>query len=112
MILVVGGIASGKRTYIEGLGYTAADFDEGKLGSAPVLYALEELLREGPLGDAQFEDLCAKDVVACTEMGTGVVPLDADERAWRERVGRTVNRLAERADSVVRLVCGIPTTLK
>ncbi len=112
MILVVGGIASGKHTYAESLGYAAEDFDEGVLADGKVLYALEELLRDGGLSEDAFAAVCAKDVVICCEVGSGVVPLDKGERAWRELVGRTVGRLSERADQVVRMVCGIPTTLK
>ena len=112
MILIVGGIASGKRTYVEQLGFDGGSVDEGVLGTAPVLVGLEELLREGPLSDDRFELLCAKEVVACIEVGSGVGPLDKGEREWRELVGRTVNRLSDRADRVVRMVCGIPVTLK
>lgn len=62
--------------------------------------------------DDLFETLCAKRVVICDEVGCGVVPIDEGERAWREDVGRLCCRLAERADVVVRLVCGIPQVLR
>ena len=42
----------------------------------------------------------------------GVVPMDAGERIWRERVGRTCSMLASQATRVVRMVCGIPTIIK
>lgn len=112
MILVVGGIASGKRTYIESLGFGRQDFCEGALGDGDVLYGLEELLHAGPLSQADFEAICAKDVVACAEVGSGVVPLDEGQRAWRERVGRVLGMLSPRAAKVVRMVCGIPVVLK
>ena len=112
MILVVGSIASGRRTYVEGLGFASGDFDEAVLGRAPVLYGFEELLRDGPLSEQDFEAVCAKEVVVAAEVGCGVVPLDPDQRSWRERVGRAVCLLAEQAESVVRLVCGIPVVLK
>ena len=111
MILVVGGMASGKRSYVENLGFSAGDFDEGVLGSAPVLYGLEDVLRAGALNEEQFEALCAKDVVVCAEVGSGVVPASDQERAWRERVGRTTEALAAQATCVVRMVCGIPQVL-
>ena len=111
MILVIGGIASGKRTYVRSLGYGEADFDGDPSSSAPVLLALEELLRGGPLDDVASTQVLAKDVVICREVGSGVVPIDAGERAWRERVGRTCGKLAASATKVVRMVCGIPVTL-
>lgn len=112
MILVIGGIASGKRTYVESQGFSACDFDEGVLGDAPVLYGLEELLRQGPLSEDAFERVAGKQVVVCCEVGAGVVPIERAERDWRDTVGRTCTQLAERAERVVRLVCGIPVVLK
>ena len=46
------------------------------------------------------------------EVGGGVVPMDAEERAGREAAGRLACLLAERADCVVQMFCGIPTVLK
>ena len=112
MILVVGGIASGKRTYVRSLGYVQGDFDRNPQSNTPVLCELEELLRSGPLSDSAFEAIASKEVVICNEVGLGVVPFDTRDRAWRERVGRTCALLAERAEQVVRLVCGIPVHLK
>ena len=51
-------------------------------------------------------------VVVATETGGGVVPADPDERAAREAAGRLACLLAERADTVVRVFCGLPMTLK
>ena len=48
----------------------------------------------------------------CDEVGCGVVPMDGGDRRWRERVGRTCCALAERAERVIRLYCGIPTIIK
>ncbi len=102
MILVVGGIASGKRTYACSLGFPeeACAFD------------VHELVRDvGEYGDL-VETLADKRVVTCAEVGNGIVPLDPGERAYRERVGRMSSALAARADAVVRMVCGIPVVLK
>ena len=51
-------------------------------------------------------------VVICDEVGCGVVPMDREERAWREQVGRTCCRLAERAAAVYRVTCGLGVRLK
>ncbi len=115
MVIVVGGYASGKRTYVKSLGYADADMSDGVLDERPVLLNLQNLIAAAS-NDVQPEALAQsvadKEVVACCEVGNGIVPLDPDERAWREQVGRTLNILSERADSVVRMVCGIPVTLK
>ncbi len=111
MILVVGGIASGKRTYARSLGYSDEQISTTFSGTTPVLYGLEELLRQGPLSERDLQAVLAKDVVICCEVGQGVVPMDATERAWRELVGRTCTQLAAQADQVVRMVCGIPLQL-
>ena len=56
--------------------------------------------------------LAAYDLVLATEVGGGVVPMDAAERAAREAAGRLACLLAARADCVVQMFCGLPTVLK
>lgn len=112
MILVTGGMASGKRSYARSLGYTDEQMTRDPLDGAPVLVALDETLHTGALDDEDFAAICAKDVVICCEVGLGVVPIDPEESAWRELVGRTCARLAEQAEQVVRMTCGIPLALK
>ncbi|MDO4796748.1 MAG: bifunctional adenosylcobinamide kinase/adenosylcobinamide-phosphate guanylyltransferase [Coriobacteriales bacterium] len=112
MVLVIGGIASGKRTYVRSLGYEDDHMSARAASPAPVLLALEESLRPGELDEQTLAQVLAKEVVVCAEVGMGVVPIDAEQRAWRERVGRTCALLAAQATRVVRLVCGIPVTIK
>lgn len=70
------------------------------------LDALQEKLRS--LADR----LSQKEVVIATETGCGVIPLDPLERRNREAAGRLSCLLAERAETVVRICCGIPQVLK
>ena len=58
------------------------------------------------------DKLAAYDIVIATEVGGGVVPVDAGERAAREAAGRLACLLASRAQCVVQMFCGIPTILK
>ena len=58
------------------------------------------------------EELAQYDIVIATEVGGGVVPVDAGQRAAREAAGRLACLLAARADCVVQMFCGIPTVLK
>lgn len=57
-------------------------------------------------------DFRADAVVIMRDISCGVVPMAAEERAWRECAGRTMNRLAADAASVTRLFCGLPHKLK
>ena len=51
-------------------------------------------------------------VVISDEIGNGIVPVDAFEREYRERTGRMLIKLAEQADEVVRVLCGIGQKIK
>ncbi|MCD7765799.1 MAG: bifunctional adenosylcobinamide kinase/adenosylcobinamide-phosphate guanylyltransferase [Lachnospiraceae bacterium] len=51
-------------------------------------------------------------LVVSTELGYGVVPMESDDRLWREAVGRVCTCLASDSDEVVRVVCGIGMWLK
>ena len=113
MILVVGGLGAGKREYLHLLGYDDAEIAEATLDDKPALVEAQELVRDaGANPVAIAEQLSGKDVVACREVGSGIVPLDAGERAWRERAGVLSRELAVRASAVVRMTCGIPQALR
>ena len=114
MILVVGGIASGKRSYAHSLGFADSDMSEELSSSCPVLLDAQELVRSEDADAASLVDTLAatKQVVLCQEVGSGIVPISRGERDWRDRVGALSKNLAERADAVVRMVCGVPQVLK
>lgn len=121
MILVVGGAHSGKRTFVrEKLGFAADDFvDAAQLaeGGVPaafagrVAYHAEELVRALD-ADRALERLIGFDAVILSLVGSGVVPMHAEDAQWRERAGRLGCALAARADVVVRMTCGIPQVIK
>ena len=113
MILVVGGAASGKYEYIRSLGYSPEQISEDVSSPAPVMYALEKVVeRDVEAADTLFEALLQKEVVSCCEVGSGVIPLEKGDRAFREACGRLCVRLAREAEKVVRLVSGIPVVIK
>jgi adenosyl cobinamide kinase/adenosyl cobinamide phosphate guanylyltransferase len=103
MILIIGGAASGKRDYAKSLGY----------GDDEISRNAWELLRENPSkGDALFNWLRDMPVVICDEVGSGIVPLERSERELRDNCGRLCIALAQEAERVVRMVAGIPVTIK
>ena len=116
MTLIIGGAGQGKLAYaMEQLhvGQEAVASDPAQEGA--ILAGLECWLRQETDPMPALERLLEvrpRVVILCNEVGSGVVPMDREERAWRERVGRTCCALAERADKVVRLYCGIPSMIK
>ena len=118
MILVVGGIASGKRTWVRSAGYGKSEIAlahaDGHDGAGPVLAEIQELVRGETVNPVSVAQSLAErlDVAICTEVGSGIVPLDPAERAWRDRVGLLQRELARQASCVVRMTCGIPQALK
>lgn len=59
-----------------------------------------------------FIDQCPRCVIISDEIGNGIVPTEAVEREYRERTGRILVELAERAEEVVRVICGIGQKIK
>ncbi|HWQ79455.1 MAG TPA: hypothetical protein VN381_11585 [Anaerovoracaceae bacterium] len=51
-------------------------------------------------------------VFICTDISSGVVPIEPELRAWREMVGRTLMYLGKEAEEVTRMFCGLPQKIK
>ena len=99
MLFITGPLYSGKRTF-------AARFAGKKR------FEVQELAADAADLAALAQELAAYDVVTATEVGGGVVPMEAAQRVARENAGRLACLLAERADCVVQMFCGLPTVLK
>jgi adenosylcobinamide kinase / adenosylcobinamide-phosphate guanylyltransferase len=113
MILVVGGAFSGKREYVKSLGFEDSDMADAILNEKPVLYNLQDLIAVSTESEEYLtEKLLSKSVVICNEVGSGIIPLDKEQREDREKTGRMCIILAQKAEKVARIVCGIPTVIK
>ena len=51
-------------------------------------------------------------IIICSQVGGGVIPIDADEREWRELVGRVMCSAMKRAVHAERIICGMGQVLK
>ena len=51
-------------------------------------------------------------VLICMDIFCGVVPLEAEARAWREATAKLCAYLSGEADSVTRMFCGLAQKLK
>ncbi len=113
MILVIGGEASGKLDYVKSLGYLQADIADGVLDERKVVYNLQNIVfRDPDAAPMLLNTLLKKEVIVCNEVGSGIIPMQRKDRAAREATGRLCIRLAQQADRVVRLACGIPMVIK
>ena len=117
MDLIIGGAYQGKLTLAaQEYGLTPGDICDLAAGE-PVLGArccfhLEELTRRDADAARYLPQLLTADVVVSREVGSGVVPMDAGERDWRERHGVLLQELARRAVHVRRVFCGLTEELK
>ncbi len=113
MVLILGGVGAGKSEFVRSLGYSENEMSWDVFSDSPVVIELEETVRSAPdTAPSLLEDLCAKEIVVCAEVGSGVIPISAEDRRFRETTGRLCVQLAKRAESVVRVVAGIPMVIK
>ena len=106
MIFVTGPLFAGKRETIRAL----LGLAEEEFAACAVWDVQERALESEP--EDLAEELSAWRVVIATEVGGGVVPIDPVERRRREAAGRLACALARRADTVIRVCCGLPELLK
>lgn len=109
MILIVGGAYQGKTEYAKehfGAEYRLVEkyhevvrrqMQEGK---NPLLEVRKLLEAEKNL------------VIISNEVGYGLVPLEKEERQYRECVGRVNCFLAGQAEQVIRVICGVGSVIK
>ena len=121
MILITGGRYQGKLDYAKARFHlTDADICVGGIDfSKKCLAYVERCALEAVKNGVEPADIFRENadllrdrIIVVTDISGGVVPVDADLRAWREACGRMNRSLASQADEVWRLFCGIPQRLK
>lgn len=127
MILVFGGAFQGKTEYAQGLlGSAAAEGDICDLAdggepdfSRSIITGLDafalQCMREGRSPSDYFRDRRKQwehCVLVANDISQGVVPIDRDLRAAREANGRLLIYLAQEAEQVHRVFCGIGKRIK
>ncbi|MBQ4650420.1 MAG: bifunctional adenosylcobinamide kinase/adenosylcobinamide-phosphate guanylyltransferase [Firmicutes bacterium] len=61
---------------------------------------------------ADLGDMLSDKIIIVSDISQGIVPLDADQRAWREMNGRCMLWLGKEADRVIRVFCGLGQDIK
>ncbi len=118
MVLIIGGRAQGKRAFAgERFGVSSGEWSDGALCVSRAVFHLEEAARRESLDilrrqvKAQAEQF-PDTVLVCNEIGCGVVPMEREEREWRERTGRLLCEIAAQSSQVWRVYCGIGVRIK
>ena len=124
MEMMIGGAFQGKsalaeKRYPQVNWINGEDADWEMLSCAKGVLGFHEYIRKemkaGRSVDQLAEDLIRVNpdvILVSDEVGYGVVPIDAFDRAYRETVGRICTKLAGYSHRVMRVVCGIGTVIK
>lgn len=124
MHVIFGGAFNGKRAYVENMiqGRKAQwiDAELDVLVLLPdvevvVIFGVENLLESKGkklIEKLEIWDKQAEVIVIATEIGRGIVPMDASMRKLRDDVGRFYQQLFTKASRVTRIWYGISQTLK
>lgn len=119
IVLVTGGSFQGKTKYARESYTDFVVFDDFEM---MLQKYIDEYRADCDSQDDVEQYICHKidELIACNkscvfilkECGCGIVPMDKEERAFREICGRCGCYIAKRADEVVRLIMGIPQRIK
>lgn len=124
MILVIGGAFQGKSAYTKEHFETEGSWIDGNVCKFNEIFScggivhfhqfVRRFLHEDELGrlPEQLVQCNPQIVIVTDELGYGVVPVEAEDRAWREKTGRLCTRLAAHAGEVHRVVYGIGMVIK
>ena len=120
MILIIGGAHQGKMDFTkETFGIMDADVyscGEDEIDfSKRCIYKIEAFTtcNEDPIGyfEAHREEW-QDSILILQDIFSGVVPMGAENRAWRQRTGRLAQYLSKEAQQVSRIFCGLEQRLK
>ncbi len=129
MILIIGGAWQGKLAFAKELaekaGIQTAQVAHGRTDrfdaalKRPIIHDFHEYIRRILKEGKNVEEFIAsiekenKDaIIISNELGCGIVPMEPEDREWREVSGRSAVLLAKKAEEVYRLVCGIASRIK
>lgn len=135
MILVIGGYAQGKLEYVKDkyqIGeedifdfdvddiaelerYSDGSFSDSRIVLNNINSLIKKELDDGKDPEELLEKILSKfnnAIIITDEVGNGIVPIDKNERIYREKTGRLQCMLAQNADEVIRVTCGLGQRIK
>ena len=120
-ILVIGGAYQGKKQWVNETFPQYKEYNVLDLKNTSDLIRINDfhiLMKQWISNNFDYMDnvkkICNMNswIIISDEIGNGIVPINKEERIWREETGRTLTFIAKNADEVYRIYCGIPTKIK
>ena len=120
MILIIGGAYQGKLDFAKNT-FGITDGDVFACAGPEIdfskrcIYRIEEFAYACPDAIAYFQshrEEWKDSILICRDIFCGVVPTDAELRAWRQNTGKLCQYLAGEARQVIRIFCGLEQRLK
>jgi adenosyl cobinamide kinase/adenosyl cobinamide phosphate guanylyltransferase len=120
MILIIGGAYQGKLDFAkEAFGLIDSDVHTCNTGnidfSKRCIYKIEEFTarHDDPIGYFEsHREAWQESILILQDIFCGVVPMGAENRAWRQRTGHLARYLSREATQVSRIFCGLEQRLK
>lgn len=124
MEMIIGGAFQGKSRYAKEK-FPCISWEKGEeleeelLFQAEGVLGFQEYIRKELKEKGDVSSLAEKliknnpqIILVSDEVGYGVVPVDAFDRAYREAVGRVCTELAAYSTKVTRVICGVGMVIK
>ena len=120
MILIIGGAYQGKLDFAKDT-FGLTDADVHTCGTEEIdfskrcIYKIEEFTYRHPDPISCFQahrEQWQDSILILQDIFCGVVPMGAENRAWRQRTGRLAQYLSKEATQVSRIFCGLEQRLK
>lgn len=124
MILIFGGAYNGKLEFVkekynvgnEDIYFCTDDhleFDKKVMCGIHIFTRAYTLKNSNSLRFFEYNiDLLKDKIIICDEINSGIVPMEALDRKWREDTGRVLQFLSRNSSNVYRLFFGIEERLK
>ena len=120
MILIIGGAYQGKLDYAKET-FDITDGDIHICGAGEIdfsrrcVYRIEAFAYNHPDPVGYFQqhrEQWQDSILILRDIFSGVVPMDGEIRAWRQKTGRLSQYLSREAEQVSRIFCGLEQRLK
>lgn len=126
MKMIIGGTCQGKVAYAsKKYGIKPEEWKDGgqcreeELYTAKGVYNFHQWIRKNMKTGANISQISEKIseknpelILVTDEVGNGIVPMEREEREWREACGRICTKLAAFSEEVIRVCCGIGQKIK